>query len=74
MLTKKSWFNRDLLLKPDGNPYVEGELIRDPKLAGTLTRIAHGGPEVFYNGSVALDILLDLDSIGEDLSRKYFIL
>lgn len=54
----------DLLLKPDGTPYAAGDVIRNRKLAETLERIANDGPETFYSGSIAKDMLLDLTDIG----------
>jgi gamma-glutamyltranspeptidase/glutathione hydrolase len=41
------------LLKPDGQPYGEGEIIKQPDLAATYRAIAKGGPDWFYRGSFA---------------------
>ncbi len=40
-------------LKPDGNPYEEGELLRQPDLAATYRAIAAQGTDWFYNGPFA---------------------
>ncbi len=41
------------LLKPDGAPYREGEILRQPDLARTYRAIAEKGPEWFYGGPFA---------------------
>jgi len=42
--------------KPDGTPYAEGELLKNPALAHTLEEIANRGPNAFYRGHIARDI------------------
>lgn len=39
--------------KPDGSPYVEGDVFRNPLLAATYRRIAKDGADGFYQGPVA---------------------
>jgi gamma-glutamyltranspeptidase/glutathione hydrolase len=39
-----------VFLKPDGAPYREGEILRQPDLARTYRAIAENGPEWFYRG------------------------
>jgi gamma-glutamyltranspeptidase len=51
-----------IFLKPDGSPYAAGDVLRNPNLANTLTAVAEGGREAFYEGSIA-------KAIGEFLSR-----
>jgi gamma-glutamyltranspeptidase / glutathione hydrolase len=41
----------------DGKPAKAGTLIRNPELAKTLRLIAKQGPDVFYKGSIANDIV-----------------
>jgi gamma-glutamyltranspeptidase/glutathione hydrolase len=41
------------LLKPDGKPYAEGEILKQPDLAKTYKAIAEQGPDSFYRGSFA---------------------
>lgn len=59
-------------LKPDGTLHEPGELFRQPALAGTLERLARDGPEDFYTGSIAREIIEDMARrgglvTGEDL-------
>ncbi len=42
---------------PDGTPYAEGEILKNPELANTLTAIAKNGPKAFYEGPVAQAIV-----------------
>jgi gamma-glutamyltranspeptidase/glutathione hydrolase len=41
------------LLKADGSPYAEGEMLKQPELARTLRGIAEQGTDYFYRGAVA---------------------
>ncbi len=41
---------------PQGKAPSEGEIFRNPDLAGTLEQIAQGGREVFYKGEIAQKI------------------
>jgi gamma-glutamyltranspeptidase/glutathione hydrolase len=41
------------LLKGDGTPYAEGEIIKQPDLARTYRAIAEQGPDWFYRGPFA---------------------
>lgn len=41
---------KNTLLKPDGKPYREGEIFRQPALAKTLATIAEQGPDYMYGG------------------------
>ena len=44
---------RAILLKPDGQPWQEGETLRQPDLAETYRAIAKQGPDWFYRGPFA---------------------
>ncbi|MGI9425923.1 MAG: gamma-glutamyltransferase family protein, partial [Hyphomicrobiaceae bacterium] len=52
----------------------EGQRLRQPRIASSLTRLAHAGLDDFYRGSLAQDIAADLERAGsplraEDLAR-----
>jgi gamma-glutamyltranspeptidase/glutathione hydrolase len=42
---------------PDGTPVAEGEVLKNPELANTLTLIAKSGPKAFYEGPIAQAIV-----------------
>ncbi len=48
----------------DKNLLKENDIIRFPKLADTYKKIAEEGPDVFYNGSMAQDIVDDIQAAG----------
>lgn len=48
-------------IKPDGQPYAEGERMRLPALAATYRRLAEAGPGDFYEGEIARTILRELE-------------
>ncbi|MCI4381369.1 hypothetical protein PGIGA_G00250730 [Pangasianodon gigas] len=45
----------------------ENDTIRFPRLADTYEKIAEGGPDVFYNGSMAETIVKDIKAAGPSL-------
>ena len=56
----------------DGHAPSEGEIFRNPDLANTLTRIAEGGRDEFYKGSIARTIDAYFRRIGGDLRYADF--
>jgi gamma-glutamyltranspeptidase / glutathione hydrolase len=48
----------------DGNPYQPGEIFKQPELAQTLELIAQNGPQAFYEGAVAEDIVATMKKYG----------
>ncbi|MCC6472896.1 MAG: gamma-glutamyltransferase, partial [Burkholderiales bacterium] len=48
---------RALFYRADGSGRPAGEMLRNPALATTLRSIAAGGPEAFYKGEIARDIV-----------------
>src|SRR5690606_15317142 len=55
---------RKIYLRPDGEPYDKGEIIRNPDYATTLQRLAQHGPEEFYRGELAAQMSADLEANG----------
>ncbi|HEX2104576.1 MAG TPA: gamma-glutamyltransferase [Solirubrobacteraceae bacterium] len=45
---------------PGGQPIRAGTVLRQPVLAATLRRIARGGPNAFYRGTIARRIVRDM--------------
>src|ERR1041385_3082278 len=63
-----------ICLKPDGSTYKSGEVLVQKDLARTYRRIARGGAEELYQGSMAAEIAADWERggglvPGEDLRR-----
>ena len=52
------------IFKPMGLPLKEGDVLRQPSLAKTLTRLADSGFSGFYLGALAEDIASDLAEAG----------
>ncbi len=52
----------------DGAAPAPGSLFRQPRLAGTLRRIAHAGTEDFYRGELAQALAGDLQRLGSPLA------
>jgi gamma-glutamyltranspeptidase/glutathione hydrolase len=48
---------RQIYFGADGKPHPAGTLLRNPALAATLEAIAAGGPEAFYSGANAREIV-----------------
>jgi gamma-glutamyltranspeptidase/glutathione hydrolase len=46
-----------IFLKPDGKPYQVGDVLKQPDLAKSLEAIAKDGPDAFYKGWIADDIV-----------------
>lgn len=49
----------------NGEPYEAGETIVQPDLAETFSQIAVGGPEAFYEGEIAEEIVADMEGAGD---------
>ncbi|MGE0310245.1 MAG: gamma-glutamyltransferase family protein [Lautropia sp.] len=54
---------------PDGEVPAVGTLLRQPRLAATLERLAHAGLNDFYVGDLAASIANDLQALGSPLTR-----
>jgi gamma-glutamyltranspeptidase len=55
---------------PGGEPPDEGQLLRQPRMARTLRQIAEDGPDVYYHGDVAKEIIRSFRAVGGLLSEK----
>jgi gamma-glutamyltranspeptidase/glutathione hydrolase len=53
---------------PDGELLGAGDVLVEPRLAGTLRRIADDGPDVFYTGEVAEGIVATLREQGSPMA------
>ena len=45
-----------VFIKKDGSPYRLGDVLVQPELAGSLRRVAEGGPDEFYRGTLGKEI------------------
>lgn len=54
--------------EPDGRPLAQGEILRQPQLAATLTLLARDGLRSFYEGPLARSIAADLAQFGSPVS------
>ncbi|MFQ5802796.1 MAG: gamma-glutamyltransferase [Candidatus Methylomirabilales bacterium] len=61
---------RRTFLKPNGEPYRPGEVMKQPDLARTLKTIAYGGGRFFYEGDIARRIVRYLDQHGGMLTER----
>ncbi len=57
---------------PNGTPPKPGELLRQPDLARSISRIARGGPDLFYRGALAKAIAAFLGENGGALTEDDF--
>ncbi len=63
---------RAVLLKPDGSPYREGEVLRQPDLARTYRAVAEQGVGWFYGGPLARRVGRWMAGNGGILTAKDF--
>lgn len=55
---------------PGGSPRQAGTRVKNPNLAATLRRIAQEGPQAFYEGTIAADIVAAARRYGGALSLE----
>src|SRR6202040_2663325 len=60
----KKGTNTERYLLPHGKPAVAGDVIKQPELGQTLRAIVKGGPDAFYKGAIAEDMVETLRAIG----------
>ncbi|MXW73775.1 MAG: gamma-glutamyltransferase [Gammaproteobacteria bacterium] len=75
LASKKEWLTQnqttaDSLYQAGGEPYAAGDVMRRPALARTLRLIAEKGPDVFYRGEVAEQIVSDMERFGGHIDRR----
>ena len=56
--------------RPSGEPWAEGDRLVLPDLAKSLSAIAAGGPDVFYNGWIADRIAGDMAAHGGLIDKR----
>jgi gamma-glutamyltranspeptidase/glutathione hydrolase len=61
---------RRIYLRPDGNTYDRGEIIRNPDYGTTLQHLAKYGPEDFYTGQLAARLTADLAANGSNVTAE----
>ncbi|WP_426127672.1 gamma-glutamyltransferase [Pararhizobium sp. PWRC1-1] len=61
-----------IFLKPDGKTFSIGETLVQPKLAASLTSISEKGPDAFYRGAIAEDIVKASATTGGILAKADF--
>ncbi|MGF1571145.1 MAG: gamma-glutamyltransferase [Nodosilinea sp.] len=68
----RDYSDRFLPFLPGGEPPQAGEILTNPTLAATLRQLATGGPEAFYRGDIARQIVAYLKSLGGWLTEADF--
>ena len=62
---------KELLFNPTtGGLYKQGDILYCKQLADTFKKIAQGGANEFYNGTLAKDIIADLNEHGVDITEN----
>lgn len=56
--------SKAIFFKPDGKPYRQGETLVQTQLANSLERIAKEGPQAFYQGAIADEIVGEMARNG----------
>jgi len=56
------------LFRPNGRFIKEGDLIKRTKYGRTLQKIAELGPDIFYTGEMAKQVVKDLNSVGSKIT------
>lgn len=59
---------RPLLLDADGKPWPQGHLLRNPAQARLLRTLAQSGPDAFYRGPLADEMVTALRTAGSDIT------
>lgn len=67
---RKSAESMEVFFGKDGEPPLEGEVLRQPNLARTLREIGKEGPDAFYKGAVAEKIAAYMEKEGGLITRR----
>ena len=62
--------SRRIYFHAEGRPYEPGEQIQNPDYARTLQRLADEGPDSFYEGLLAEEIISDVTAGGSFLTAQ----
>ncbi|KAM9394278.1 gamma-glutamyltransferase 5a isoform 1-T2 [Pholidichthys leucotaenia] len=68
--TNQTWPIRKLFSDKNGNMLKTGDLVKFEKLADTLEVIAKEGPDAFYKGRIAEDLIRDIQEAGGTLTLQ----
>ncbi|KXN74217.1 gamma-glutamyltranspeptidase [Conidiobolus coronatus NRRL 28638] len=72
--SSKEWILKDKQFKetyaPNGSLFKQGDLMRRPRFAATLTKIAKEGANAFYDGDIAKDIVETIQNNGGIMTRE----
>ncbi len=69
-LSKVAGFSDTFLV--DGEAPIAGSLFRQPRIAATLSQLAHAGLQDFYRGDLARSMAADLGRLGSPLGARDF--
>lgn len=61
---------RTLFVRPDGDFYEVGEILRYPEMADTIEAIGRDGADTFYRGDIAEEMAADLEANGSFVTRE----
>ncbi|MEM7018689.1 MAG: gamma-glutamyltransferase [Pseudomonadota bacterium] len=75
LVIKREWLSKNAaskraFYKPDGETYQPGDIMKRPDLAKTMKIIAEQGPEAFYKGALAKQIVADMKRHGGHITLK----
>ncbi|AKJ40715.1 gamma-glutamyltranspeptidase [Pragia fontium] len=62
--------SRAIFFKPDGTPWKKGETLVQTNLAHSLSLIAKEGPDAFYKGKIADEIVAEMSQHGGLISKE----
>lgn len=60
---------RAIFMGPDGKPWPTGTIVRNPKQADLLERVAKAGPDAFYTGDTAARLVATVNNADRNPSK-----